>query len=372
MDPAHIRDHASFRAAWRRSPAILAFALGLAGCDAPEQTPPPKPPRPVKVATVHYVQETTTARYSGEVMARHETPLAFQVAGKLARRLVDVGSVVRRGDLLASLDPADYELNRASAAAQLASAQAELALARRDSQHLGNLLDKNLASPASHERKEDAARAAQARVQHAQAALDLAARQLSYTALRAEQDGVVTAALAEAGQVLAAGQAVVRLAVAGEREVAINVPENRLDKLQAATRLQATLWAEPGAYFPARIREVSPGVDAVLRTYTVKVALPESDPRVRLGMTATVLAHTTRPNPVAVLPLTALRREQGRPAVWVVDGNSGSLVSRPVTVERYDTASAILADGVAEGEQVVVAGVHKLAPGEKVRAVAAE
>jgi multidrug efflux system membrane fusion protein len=344
----------------------------MVGCGGEPPPPAAKPPRPVRAATVHYEATITTARYSGEVKARYEIPQSFQVAGKLAKRLVSTGALVSRGDLLATLDPADYELSRAKAMARLTSAQADLAQAREDSLHSSNLQEKNLVSAASLARKKEAVRAAEARMQEAQAALDLESRRLSYTALRAEQDGVVAAVEAEAGQVLAAGQTVFRLASAGELEVVINVPENRLDALLSATQIQATLWAMPGVYHPAKIRETSPGVDAMIRTYTVKVSLPEADERVRLGMTATVVMRAVEPQPAAKLPLTALSRSEGGAAVWVVDAAGDAVSLRPVEVSRFDADSVSVVGGLAEEERVVTAGVQKLKPGEKVRVLEPE
>ncbi len=356
--------------AGRRRPALLAVALALFGCAEPH--PETRPARPVRATTVRYEVALATTRYSGEVKARHEIPLSFQVPGKMAKRLVEVGALVHRGDLLATLDPMDYQSNRSSASARLATAQAEFDQARKDSQHLGNLLDKNLASAASYDRKQESARAAEARAKEAQAALDLETRRLSYTELHAEHDGVITAVEAEEGQVLPAGQTVFRLARTEEKEVVINVPENRLDDLRSATQVQAMLWAAPGVFYPANVREISPGVDATIRTYTVKVSLPETDERVRLGMTATVLVRIAGQRPVVKLPLTALYRDKGKVAVWVVDAASGSVALKPVDISLFDADNAWVVGGLADGERVVTAGVHKLAPGEKVRAVAPE
>jgi len=324
-------------------------------------------PRPVRVTTVHYGAFSPTARYSGEVRARYETMLAFQVSGKIAKRAVDVGARVQRGQLLATLDPADYDLNQAGARAQLAAAQAELHRARSDLLHLENLMDKNLSSEAAVERRRDAVQAAEARVAEARSALQLNARKSGYTALRAEQSGVITAVEAEAGQVVSSGQTVFRLARPGEKEVVINVPENRLDDLRAASDVTISLWAEPGVVYQGRVREISPGVDAVIRTYTVKVTLIKPDDRVRMGLTATVRVQRQVPQPIAEIPLTALHRDGDRAAVWVIDSATQKVRLSPVMLGRYGDRNATILGGVTEGEQIVTAGVHKLLPGETVR-----
>lgn len=346
-------------------PLTLLLALVLTGCS--ERPTAAAPPRPVRVTALHYEEGVTTARYSGEVKARYETPLSFQVGGKIASRRVDVGAAVKRGDLLATLDAADYDLNQASAAAQLAAANAELAQARKDLVHLGNLRDQQLASDASYDRRRDAVQAADARVKDARAALALTHRRSAYTELTAEQAGVVTAVEAERGQVVAAGQTVFHLARTDEKEVVIHVPENRLEDLRSATKLQVSLWAAPDVLFPATVREISPGVDTLIRTYTVKVTLLERDPRIRMGMTATVQVQRTEPRPVASVPLTAIHRADGEPAVWVVDTKTHTVQLEPVTIQRYDADSAKIVAGPGSGQWIVTAGVHKLLPGQKVR-----
>lgn len=352
-----------------RWPALL-LALSLTGCSEPP--PADTPPRPVRVTTIHYDSAMMTARYSGEVKVRYETPLSFQVGGKIARRHVEVGTSVARNALLATLDAADFQLRRASAQAQLAAARAELDQAKKDLRHLDNLRSQELASEAGVERRMDTVKAAEARVHEAVAAVDLHARQSAYTELRADHAGVITSVDAEAGQVVSAGQTIVRLAQTDEKEVVIQVPENRLDALRAATELQVSLWAAPEALFPARVREISPGVDALIRTYTVKVSLLQRDPRIRMGMTATVHVQRAEPQPVATLPLTAIYRDGNHAAVWVVDSATRTVQLHPVTISRYETETAKVLDGPAEGQWVVTAGVHKLRPEQPVRLLEAD
>ncbi len=346
-------------------PIAALFALVLTSCS--ERRTPATPPRPVRVTALRYEDELTTARYSGEVKARYETPLSFQVGGKIASRLADVGATVNPGNLLATLDAADYALNQASAGAQLAAAKAELEQARKDLMHLGNLREQQLASEASYDRRRDIVQAAEARVKDAQAALALTRRRSIYTELRAEQAGVITGVEAEVGQVVTAGQAIFHLARTEEKEVVIQVPENRLDDLRSATTLQVSLWAAPDVLFPAKVREISPGVDTLIRTYTVKVTLLERDPRIRMGMTATVQVQRAEPRPVASVPLTALYRGGGQPAVWVVDAETQTVNLHPVTVQRYDADSVKIVEGPASGQWIVTAGVHKLLPAQKIR-----
>ena len=349
----------------RRALPLMLLAALLAGCAKPAA--PEIEPRPVRTTAVHFQTSSTSARYSGEIRARYETSLSFQVNGHLVSRLVDVGAQVTRGQLLATLDPADYRLDVASAAAQVEAAEADLAQARKDLRHLDNLEVKALASPAAVERRQDQLHAAEARVAAARAVLGSRARQSGYTELRADRDGVITAISAETGQVIAAGQAILRLAQTGEKEVVISVPENRLDTLKSASAIDISLWAYPERMYRGQVREVSPGVDALLRTFTAKISLKDADERVAMGMTATAEVKRDEPRPIAWIPLTAVTRLAGASAAWVYDPASSTVQPRTVTVASFDEDSAKLVDGLHEGERVVTAGVHKLVAGQKVR-----
>jgi len=354
----------------KRLAGMLAATMWLAACSESKTVEPL--PRPVRVVEVHYRQTATTARYSGEIKARHESPLAFQVGGKLNSRLVDVGAAVQRGQLLATLDQADVRLDEAGAAAQMAAAQAELDQARKDFGHLARLQEQDLASPAALERRGDQVRSAEARVAALRASLGSFSRKSNYAELRADRAGVITAVDAEPGQIVAAGQAVVRLAQTDEKEVVISVPENRLQGLRAANAIQVNLWADPERFYQGRLREVSPGVDQVLRTYTAKVTVPEAGREVNLGMTATVHVQKDEAQPVVWLPLTALTQDNGPPSVWVFDPVSSTVKPRQVSVAGYDDENAKLLGGVNEGERVVTAGVHKLMADQKVRLLEAQ
>ncbi|QWF72238.1 efflux RND transporter periplasmic adaptor subunit [Methylomonas paludis] len=354
---------------WLRVAILLAGSIFLAACSEPDTTEPA--PRPVRITDVQFRQAAITARYSGEIRARHESPLAFQVGGKLLKRLVDVGTAVERGQLLATLDPADVRLDEAGVSAQLAAAQAELDQANKDLNHLSNLQKQNLASPAAVERRQDQVRTTAARLAAARATLGSYARKSNYTELRAEQAGVITAVDAEPGQIVASGQSIVRLAQTNEQEVVISVPENRLQDLRAASSIKVSLWAYPEHFYVGRLREVSPSVDQVLRTYTVKVSIPGADANVVMGMTATVQVERNEPQPVAWLPLTALTQQHGQPAVWVFDKQTSTVQIRTVTMAGYDEANAKVLGGISAGEAVITAGVHKLIAGQKVRILGA-
>jgi multidrug efflux system membrane fusion protein len=352
---------------------VLLCAGGLlltAGCSKPEA--PSVAARYVRVSVAHYQPAVSATHYAGEVRARYESPLAFRVGGKLEQRRVDVGAVVKRGDVLATLDPADYRLNEAETSAQLTAARAELSQAQKDLHHSEVLLEKKLFSEAGYERRQDSLRAAEARVARLQSALGLNARQTAYAELRADQPGVVTSVEAEAGQVLNAGQAVVRLARTDQVEIVINVVEGQCDNLRPGGEARVSLWAYPGHFYNGRIREIAPSADPQTRTFSVKISVINPDELLRFGMTATVELSLNGAEPWVDVPLTALDKTGDTAALWIVDPVSHAVQKKPVMLDSYENTLAHVRSGVAEGDLVVSAGVHKLLPGEKVQVLGAD
>lgn len=353
---------------YHRGGSTLLMLVSLLACSEPEQTQ--VPPRAVRLSSVHYESISSRSHYSGAVQARYETPLAFQVAGKLQQRLVEVGSKVQAGQLLATLEATDYQIASNAASARLVSAQAELHQARTDLQHLKNLAAQELTSAASIARRQDQVLALQARVAEAKAGLEQQQRQFGYTELRALHSGVITAVDAEVGQVLTAGQSLLRLAQPQVKEVVINVPENRLADIQQASAIKISLWADASQWYPGKIREISPGVDPLIRTYTVKVSLTEANTAANMGMTATVLVEHAETQPAINIPLTALTQIEQQASVWVFDPNTQTVAPRAVTLAGYRENDAKITAGLNDNEQIVTAGVHKLTPGQVVRPLA--
>jgi len=328
-------------------PLFLAIAA-LAACSEPP--PPPAPLAIVKTIVAGEIAADATRTYSGEVRARYETTLAFRVGGKLVERLVDVGAMVKPGQVLARLDPADVAL-------QAAQAEAQRALAAAEAGRYRDLRTKNFISQSALDAKETA-------LQTADAQAALARNQSAYAVLKADKAGAIAQVLAEPGQVVAAGQGVFRLAQAGEVEVAIAVPETQLAGLKPGAAAEVSLWTGRPP-LRGRLRELSPVADAVTRTYAARISLLDADAAVALGMSATVRFRQTGDDAIAV-PLAALFQQGAQPAVWIV-GADNTVALRPVTVAAYNDAGAMLADGLKAGERIVAAGVHKLNAGQKVR-----
>jgi len=343
--------------------------LLLAACG--EEASQPEAVRPVNVVRVKPAPSAQEATYTGDVRARHETALGFRVGGKLVSRQVEVGSLVTRGQVLASLDPSDFRLNIDAQRSQLAAAQADYLQARDELERYRNLHQQKFVSAAEFDRRQNAYNVAKARLEQAQAQLGVSRNQSAYATLRADHDGVVVALSAEVGQVVAAGQEVMRVARLDEKEVLVSIPESRLDELERAGEVSVSLWAAPGMAFRGRIREVSPAADPVTRTYAVKVTIVDATPQVQLGMTANVSLRQAAQGSVVRLPLAALYNDGEHAAVWIVDAGSGTVELRRVSVARYTQDAVEVGAGLAPGDVVVRAGVHKLVPGQKVRVLPA-
>nr|WP_202416666.1 efflux RND transporter periplasmic adaptor subunit [Duganella qianjiadongensis] len=335
----------------------------LAGCSKPvEKTEEIRPVRAMVLATSDVAVD---AEFSGEVRARVESRLGFRVGGKIVARKVDVGTLVKKGQLLMQLDPQDLQLAQAQALAGLRSAETNRDLAQAELKRYQELRAKNFVSAAVLDSKDASFKAAQANVDAAQAAYRGQSNQAGYSALVADIDGVVTAVDAEVGQVVAAGTPVVRVARQGEKEVVIGLPEDKVDSLRRVSDVQIRLWADPQRTVPGKIREISPVADAATRTYTVKVTIPDSLEDAKLGMTAVVQFNAKTAAPQIKVPLTALYYEKSATSVWLVERNAVKLV--PVTVGGAVGNDIVLASGVKAGQTVVTAGVNLLKPGQQVK-----
>jgi membrane fusion protein, multidrug efflux system len=343
--------------------AALCLATLLAGCGSGEAPPPAVPAVLVQAAAPGDAGVTT---YTGEVRARHEADLAFRVGGKIAERLVDAGMSVKAGQPLARLDPADLQLARQAAAAQEAAAESEFATASAERQRYADLLARRFVSQAAFDARENAFRNARARLEQARAQGRISANQVGYGTLTTDYNGVVATVLADAGQVVTAGQPVFRLARHDEKEVALAIPEGRLAEARKASHITVGLWAQPELRLKGELRELAAAADPATRTYAARIRIVDAPASLQLGMTARVAFAASGQAEYLLVPLAAVVDHGSGPQVWVVA--DGKAVPRAVTVGRFGEDGATITAGLKPGEPVIVAGQRRLAAGQAVLA----
>lgn len=354
------------------SAALLIGAALLAGCS--KEAPKAPEVRPVRTMTVSSEQGAGTAEFSGDVRPRIESRLGFRVPGKIVARLVDVGATVKKGQVLARLDPTDLALAQQSAQAQLSAAKTDRDLAAADLKRYSELFAKGFISAAEQQRHQANYDAAQARYEQAGAGYRNQVNQAGYATLEADADGVVTGVDAEVGQVVSAGQPVVRVAQTAEKEVVVGIPEDQVDTLRKSPEVSVKLWADQSRSIPAKVREIAPAADPLTRTYTVKISVPNPPPELRLGMTA--VATFVRPGGGADsgmgvrVPISALLQDQGKNVVWLYDAASQTVKPVPVTVGAPRDNVLLVTSGLQPGQTIVTAGVHLLKAGQKVMPMA--
>ncbi len=341
--------------------ASMLLCLLLASCSRPVEKV--EEIRPVRAMVVAAGTGKTIIELAGEIQPRYESQLGFRVGGKLIARKVEVGTLVKRGQVLMQLDPLDLQLAQSQAKAAVSATESTLALAKADVDRYRELRQKNFVSQALLDAKEAAYKSAIASHEQANAGLKVQSNQSSYSTLYADADGVITAVQAEVGQVVAAGTPVVKLARTAEKEVRVSIPEDQIEVLRQVTDLAVKTWANSNVAISGRLRELSPIADPATRTYTAKISLPRAGPEIRLGMTATV-QFAAPALPGIHLPMTALVNSKEGTAVWVVESGVVKLV--PVQVASATGTEVLVAQGLSAGQSVVTAGVNQLRPGQKV------
>ncbi len=351
-------------ALWAGRLAIGVGVLSLAACSP--QAPVQEPVRSVKLLTVGATELNSQAEYAADIRARIESRLGFRVAGKVIQRQAEAGQRVQAGQVLAQIDPQDYQLAAQAAQAQLAAAQTQRDLSQAELRRFEGLRAQNFISSVELERREAAFKSADAALAQARAQAQAQTNQAAYARLQATTNGVVTGVEAEVGQVVTAGQAVVRLAHDGPRDAVFAVPEQAVMSFKPGQAMQAVL-SSTGQVLKGRVREVGASADPVTRTFTIKLALDASE-KLPLGATVNVQAGSNKGAQTAVikLPTSALRQEGAGTSVWVLDEAGMTVRSQPVQVGTVDGNQVVIASGLQPGQKVVAAGVHVLTAGQKV------
>lgn len=347
---------------------VLLVQLFIAGCNNPlEETVALSPASPplVKAVTVGSVPHARPHVYSGEVRGRFETGLAFRVPGKIIARRVDAGSVVKAGDVLMQVDPSDIQQAVDAGRAQVDAAQSQFLLAKDQLGRFKALYEQDFMSKAELDRYQNAHDSALSLVKQARAQYTRAANQLAYCNLTADAPGVVLDVRAEQGQVVGAGQPVVIMARGDEKEVEIDIPENRVGTFAGDLPFKVTFWALEKVEVQGRTRIISPMADPITRTYKARITLIRPPEGVRLGMTASVVRDEPGKGRL-LIPLSAVYQTGEHPTVWVIQDDR--VTPRQVVLGGLDGQDRIaVTGGLTSGEKIVTAGVHKLAGGDRVR-----
>lgn len=345
---------------------VIGLALLLSGCS--DNSPKAPEIRPVRTVVVDAKPIDDDRQAVGEIKPRQETDIGFRISGKLVSRVVEVGTRVKKGDLLARLDEQDYQNKLRSAEADVTSAAAVLAEAQGAEARLRQLLSSGTTTRANYDAALKNLRSAEAKLESANAALALAKDQVKYADLAADFDGIVTAVGAEPGQVINVGQMVVRLALPTDKDAVFNIAEAAFRGRPANERPEVvvTLLSNPAVTAEGVVREISPVADPATRTFQVKVTLKDPPEQLRFGSSVVGRLKTTTA-PVVVLPGAALFDKGGRPAVWVFEPATATVVLKAVTVARFETDRVVISEGLEKGQIVVTAGVNRLREGQKVR-----
>ena len=344
------------------------IAATVTGCDKP--APPTSQARPVRTVAVERGAEGETVSLTGHIRAKDQVNLAFRLNGRMIERPVNVGDVLKAGQVVAKLDPQIQQYGLNSAQAELASIAAVLTQARLTLGRQQQLVKNGWTSVADFDEARQKLESTQGQIDAAQAQLRTAQEELSYTVLTADGPGVVTKKGAEPGEVVQAGKMIVQVARQGPRDAVFDVPEQIIRNGPRDPLVEIALTNDPSVRATGRVREVSPQADATTRTWQVKVGIIDPPQAMQLGSTVTGSIKLAAP-PGVELPASALTEANGQPAVWVVDPQSKTVSLREVDVSRYDPGSVVISKGLENGDVVVTAGVQMLHPGQIVRLLGA-
>jgi len=342
---------------------LASLLIALAGCSKSQELDPRTQPLSVLIARVG-APVADTESFTGVVTARVQSDLGFRVPGKVTKRFVDTGQEVHIGQPLMQIDVTDYAHAIATQTQNVAALRAKANQAAADEARYRGLVATGAISASAYDQVKATADAAQAQLASAEAQERVARDQGDYSLLLADSDGTVVQTLAEPGQVVVAGQTVVKLAQAGPREAAIYLPETIRPALGSAAR--ASLYGET-ASIPARLRQLSDAADPETRTFEARYVLGSVGAKARLGATVTVQVPEPESSDPEEVPIGAITDRGNGPGVWVLNQKTSTVSFQKVKVLRLGQESAILSDGVRPGEQIVALGAHLLSDGQHVR-----
>jgi len=342
---------------------VLVATLVLTACKLGEKDVRLEPPL-VRVTTVVPAAQAERA-FTGVISARVQSNLGFRVAGKIIERLVDTGQVVKVGQPLMRVDRTDLDLAITTKEKAVASARAVAIQAAADEARYAELRKAGWSPQQKYEQAKAALDSANAQLAAAEAEAQVARNESGYSLLLADADGIVVTTLAEPGQVVAAGQTVLRLAHQGPREATVNLSESVRPEIGSLA--QAILYDSAADASPAHLRQLSDAADPQTRTYEARYVLEGDAARAPLGATVTIQIANTEFIRIAEVPLGAIYDSGKGTGVWIVDEKSSSVSFRPVQIRQLGEESAVLRSGLREGERIVALGAQLLHEGEQIR-----
>ncbi len=348
----------------KRLSGIVLIGLLLSACSKEE--PPPEPVRPVLFIEVKPQAQENLGRFAGNIAARYESTLGFRVSGRIAQRSVDVGAQVKKGDMLAVLDPTDQQNQVRSTQGDLARVEAQLINAQANARRQQELFDRGVGAQAALDVAVTDLKTTQSSYDQAKAAMQQAKDQLSYSELRADHDAVVTEWKVEAGQVVSAGEQVVTLARPDIKEAVIDLPAQLGEQLPSDVVFTVASQLEPEINTTARVRELEPQAESTTRTRRARLTLADTPAAFRLG-TAISVTLSSAIKPRIELPATAVQEADGKTQIWIIDMQNQTVSPRGVNIVSRSNGSVVLDGGVNNGDRVVTAGVNSLKPGQKIK-----
>ncbi len=352
------------RVAWLGVAA--ACLASLAGCQRGTDEAAEPEVRPVRSVTIEKREGGNTIALSGRIAAEDEVAVAFRIPGRLIERTVNVGDRVRPGQVIARLEQMNERNQLLSAQAALNAANADLVRARDEFARQKSLIDEGFTTRAQLDQATAGFRAAEAQVKSASAQVSMAQDLVGFTVLTADAAGAVVARGAEPGEVVQAGQMIVRIANEGGVDAVFEVPPSIVRRAVRTQSVSVALTDDPQVTASGRVREIDPQADPVTGTFTVRVGLENPPAGMLLGSVVSGRV-TIEGEPMIVVPSSALATSEGSPALWVVDPATSTVALRTIRIARHEPDSVVVAEGLAPGDTVVTAGVQTLRTGQKVR-----
>jgi RND family efflux transporter MFP subunit len=345
---------------------LILSSIFLGACEkAPEVVPPAKP---ALVAIVKKSEDSGAMILVGEVKSRYESNQSFRINGKIIERKVEVGSLVKKGQILVRLDASDTRLNAAAAQADVTAAETSYVLAKAEVERQRQLVNKKFISQSALDKYEAELKTAAARVNQAKAQAEVTGNQARYASLIADRDGVVTQIKAEPGQVVEPGAMIAQIVDLKQIEVLVAVPESRMAGLKTGDDVTIKLWADQQKTYVGKIREIAPEASSATRAFDVRVSIVDADEAIKLGMTAGVKFAKKDQEKRILVPTAALTQINSKTIVWVIDKNNIA-DPREVVAGMFNEYGTEIKSGLKADEVIAIAGVHTLIKGQKIKPI---